>query len=892
MGESPLTPIAENVARERYFKKDEDNSLVEDWSALCHRVVNHVCSKENKSFKEQMYDMMYTTQFLPNSPCLVNAGTSLGGLTACHVLPPVEDSWIGMCENLANFGHIARRGGGAGVDFSHIRPEGDPVFGSTHAKACGPIQHMRVISEAMSSITQAGFRSMANLGSLRVDHPDIMKFITCKQRSNALRNLLKEDIFNHFEQMDGVTDEQTNIVLDKFLSNFNISVLVTDDFMQRIEKDQDVELNFGGKVYVSLPAKTIFEAIVENAWKNGDPGLLFFDAINDCTYKYSGQTITATNPCFHGDSMVAMADGRNFVSIRQLVEEGKDVPVYCCDIKTGKIEIKQGRNPRKTRTDAPLCKVSFNDGGSIITTPDHQVCLRNGEYIEVEKLTPKSSVMTMTNFEYSDDNFDETIKPSVTSIEVLDTTDDVFNITVDDHHNLCVLSRLAAVVYKNCGEIPGPSWTSCNLGSIDISKFADNGKINWVSLRNAIRCSVQFLDNVISVNKFPTEEFTKWAKENRPVGLGIMGWADFLLKLKLPYGSTESLALAKKVGKFFKEEAHKKSVELSKERGTPKNCRFEELEHRRNIDLLAIAPTGSISLLAGCSGSIEPIFSSVIIRKDNTGEYEMKHPDADKEYFRCAVGGKPENKISWQEHVDMQAAFQLYVGGSISKTINLENDATTTDVAEAYMRAWKKKVKGITVYRDGCKTTQVLSSERKTGFIGYNNALHRPKEIPCAIYKTRAQNLDWHIIIGLLNGNPYEIFAVNGNVDLPELGIVVKKKRRHYILQDHNDNVLIENLSDAEEEIDPKICLETRRSSLELRHQIHPRYICEQIDKSNDTITSFSKALKRILTKHYVSVDEISGEICEKCSKKGQMVAMIPESGCSRCPQCFSSRCG
>ena len=921
--DSPLTPIAERVARKRYYKKDPDGNFIEDWSGLCHRVVNYVCHKENKAFKEKMHDILCKTEFLPNSPCLVNSGTKIGGLTACHILPPVEDSWISMCENVANFGHVARRGGGVGVDLSKIRPEGDPVFGSTHARACGPIQHMRVISEAMSSITQAGFRSMACLATMRVDHPDILKFIRCKQRDNALRYLLKEDIFNHFEQINGATDEQTNIILDKFLSNFNISVLVTDDFMQRVKKNQNMDLVFNGKIYQTLPARDIFDTIVKNAWRNGDPGLLFFDTINDCSYKYSNQVITTPNPCFHGDSMVAVADGRNFVSIRQLAEEEKDVPVYCYDGQFFLIEIKWGRNPRKTRSNAQLCKVMFDDGGSIVTTPDHKICLGDGTYIEVQNLTIDSSVMT-TFSNPGEKILQSCINHKVVSIEILENTDDVFNITVDDHHNLCILSSHEAkktfsmfdwlkrmfggsikngkknkdvnsfksIVYKNCGEIPGPSWTSCNLGSIDISKLVNKETIDWDYLRELIRHVVQFLDNVISRNKYPTNEFTKWAKDNRPIGLGIMGWADLLLKLKITYGSPESLKLATKLGKFFQNEAHIKSVELGKERGTPKSCRFKELDNRRNVTLLSIAPTGSISLLAGCSSSIEPIFSPIIIRNDNTGQYEMPHSDADKDYFRCAVGGKPENNITWQEHIAMQAAFQSYICSGISKTANLSHDATIEDVAEAYKMAWHKKCKGITIYRDGCKTTQVLNTEKKSGFIGYNTALNRPKELPCSIFKSRAQGFDWHIIIGLLNGNPYEIFAVNGGINLPDGGVVIKKKRRYYTLIDHEGNILIENLADAEEEIDPQISLETRRFSLELRHQIHPRYICEQIDKSNNIVTSFSKVVNRIMKKHYISIDEVSGEICEQCIKKGNVVELIPESGCWKCPVCLDARCG
>jgi ribonucleoside-diphosphate reductase alpha chain len=895
---TPLCGVGDKVVRERYLKKDADGNFIENWSGLCKRVVDHVCVNENKEFKDQIYDLIYTTKFLPNSPCLVNSGNSVSGLFACFVTKSPEDSWEGMCENLANFGHIARRGGGCGCDFSNIRPEGNPVFNSTHAKACGPIQHMRVVSEAMSSITQAGFRSMANIGVLRVDHPDIEKFILCKQRSNALRNLLKEDPRNHFEQMDGHTSEEVNIILDKFMSNFNISVGVTDEFMKKVEKDQNLDLIFGEKTYKTVKAREIFNLIVSNAWKNGDPGLLFYDAINDGPYKYSGQYITATNPCFHGDTMVAVADGRNFVSIKQLAEEGGDVPVYACDPITKKIHIRTGRNPRETISSAEVVQTTFDNGVSIITTPDHKVLHTNGNYVEVQDLPVGDAVMS--TIKIGDDIHIGSSK-IVSSEQVEDAK--VYNITVDDFHNLCVvnsdesnISRYVTMVYANCGEQNLPEWGACNLGSVDISKFYNEQQedIDWESLKEAIHTSMQFLDDVIDVNKFPTSQFHEWALKNRPVGLGIMGWADLLLKMKIAYGSVPSIKLSKKLGKFMQNEAHKKSVELGKARGTPESCRFKELEFRRNVTLLSVAPTGSISLIAGCSSSIEPVFSSTTYREDNTGKYEMKHPDVDSEYFRCAIGGEEKHKITWQQHIEMQAAFQENCCASISKTINLENSATVEDVYNSYMLAWKLRNKGITVYRDRSKTTQVLNTTNRTGIIGYNNALRRPESLPCHIYKTVASGFEWHIIIGLLNGNPYEIFAVNGKIDLPSRGTLVKKKKRHYALLDENDKELIANLATAEEKIDPRISMETRRFSLELRHQIHPKYICEQIDKSSDLVTSFSKAVNRIMKKHYVDIKEVNTDemICAKCAKNGKIVAMIPESACWRCPECKDSKCG
>lgn len=745
---SPLSDIAEQICQKRYYQRDENGNVIEDWHGLVTRVVNHVCQNEDQEFKDEMFDLIYNTKFLPNSPCLVNAGKrgNRSGLCACFVSPPPEDSWEGMIDNIRRFGQVARVGGGNGVDLSKIRPEGDKVWGSTHAKACGPIRHMQVISAAMDSITQSGFRGMANLASMRVDHPDIEKFIVCKQRKNALKSMLREDIFSHYDQLVDQTHDHLNIVLDKFISNFNISVLATDDFMKKVENDELIDLVFAGEKYRTVRATDLFHLISENAWKNGDPGLLFYNEINNNPYKYSGQEVTAANPC---------------------------------------------------------------------------------------------------------------------------------------------------------GEETMPPFGVCVLGSIDISKYCkDESVIEWHNLKKDIRSCTQFLDDIIDANIFPNDDFKKWGQDNRPIGLGLMGFADLLLKMKIAYGSKKSRNLASEIMLLFKTEAHKKSVEMAKKRGTPQSCNYNELEFRRNVTTLCIAPTGSISLLAGCSSSIEPIFSPTIYRYDNTGSYEIPHECADKSYFRSAINKKqPDKEVTWREHVEMQSAFQEHIDASTSKTINMPNSATIEDVKQAYMLAWKLKCRGITVYRDGCKTTQVLNtSKKKTSHI--NNAPKRPESVTANIFKTTAIGHDWHIIVGMVEDNPYELFAVNGKQDLPKTANIVKRKKRHYSLVDEKGEVLIDNISKEEDLIDPKINMETRRFSLELRHGIPAKFIVEQIDKSNEVITSFSKAVGRVFKNHFLSEEEnnqlVSGVPCPECSKVGRYTTMVSEAGCLKCPliECSYSKCG
>jgi len=281
----PLSPAALQVCTRRYFQKSPSGEVVEDWNGLVTRVTNSVCVAESSEFRDRMFDLIYSTKFLPNSPCLKNAGTSVGGLLACFVTPPPDDSWDGMVQNISRFGNIARRGGGCGVDFSTIRPRGAPIMGSTHGKACGPVAHMQVVSEAMASITQGGFRGMACMGVLDVTHPDILEFITSKTHTSALRVLLREDITQLFDKLATSTSPDLSCVLDKFISNFNISVRVTNHFMEQVEQDGEVALTFAGATSSSVRARSIFDAIVQNAYNNGDPGLLFETPINQSPYR-------------------------------------------------------------------------------------------------------------------------------------------------------------------------------------------------------------------------------------------------------------------------------------------------------------------------------------------------------------------------------------------------------------------------------------------------------------------------------------------------------------------------------------------------------------------------------------------------------------------------------
>lgn len=514
-----LDEMAKNILRKRYFDSGETK-----WKQVAERVVAHVAGAWDDDSKADMYDMIYNRYFLPNSPTLVNAGKNKhAGLSACFVLP-FEDTIEDIYKTKLDFALIARKGGGCGTTLSDIRPEGDMVNGSTHGFAGGAIKFADTISHDMDAITQAGFRNMAIMFTMSVYHPDIMKFITAK-------------------------------TVEGKISNANISVMVDDAFMELVENDGEFWTEFKGKKYANYKAKEVFEKIVDGAWRNGEPGLLFSTRMNESPYSYSGIEIKATNPC---------------------------------------------------------------------------------------------------------------------------------------------------------GEQPLPPYGSCNLGSLDISKFMEKkGDFNWELFGKAVRLSVRFLNGVIDANVYPTPEIKEVSLKSRPIGLGIMGLADFLMAKRLPYGCKESLEEFDKVLEFMYTVAKDESEVIGKENGVPEWC-ANLPEPRANITLITFAPTGTISILGSCNSGIEPFFSEITERRDKTGEYEINSP-SHEDFFRCAVSATGEKEVTWEEHVAMQTVAQKWSDSGVSKTINFPSGSHRETIGKAFMLAWRNKCKGITVYRNGSRSIEVLS---------------------------------------------------------------------------------------------------------------------------------------------------------------------------------------
>jgi len=611
-----LSNNAIEVLKRRYLKKDEEGNIIETPEELFRRVATAIAQidalygkseKEVNKTKEEFYELMTSLLFLPNSPTLMNAGTPLGQLSACFVLP-VEDSMEGIFDAVKYAAIIHKSGGGTGFSFSRLRPKGD-VVGSTKGISSGPVSFMSVFDSATEAVKQGGRRRGANMGLLRVDHPDILEFITCK-------------------------DDLTRF------TNFNISVGLTEDFMKAVINDEEYELinPRTGKLQRKIKAKEVFDLIVHQAWKNGEPGIVFLDRIN------------ASNP------------------------------------------------------------------------------------------TPQLGEIEATN---------------------------------------------------PCGEQPLLPYESCNLGSINLAKMVKNGSVDWELLKSVVWKAVHFLDNVIDANKYPLPLIEKNTKANRKIGLGVMGWADMLLQLKIPYNSKEALTLAEELMKFILNEGRLASQELAIQRGTFPNYEKSIYYNKmplRNATITTIAPTGTLSIIAGCSSGIEPLFAICFARNVMDGtrlvevnpyfkeEMEKRGLWSETLAERIAETGSiqgikdiPEeikkifvtaHEISPLDHVRMQAAFQQYVDNAVSKTVNLPNNATEDDVREVYLLAYRLGCKGVTVYRDGSRQGQVIQKGKTEGHFIPLKPRKRPEVLKgvTRLMKTGCGNL--YVTINKdKDDKPFEVFT-------------------------------------------------------------------------------------------------------------------------------------
>jgi ribonucleoside-diphosphate reductase alpha chain len=736
MSDSGLTDTALQVLKRRYLLKDDQGKVIEKPDEMFHRVARAVAAAELiynpkadvRAAAEEFYRLMSRLEFLPNSPTLMNAGKDLGQLSACFVLP-VEDSMESIFDAVKYTALIHKSGGGTGFSFSRLRPENDTV-GSTGGVASGPVSFMRAFDTVTDVTKQGGSRRGANMGILNVDHPDILKFITAKEDRKAL-------------------------------TNFNISVALTAEFMEAVKAGADYELTnprtkeSAGK----LNAKEVFEKIVDMAWRTGDPGIVFIDRINE------------SNPTPH----------------------------------LGKIE---STNP--------------------------------------------------------------------------------------------------------CGEQPLLPYESCNLASINLSKMTrkkgNSYEIDYPKLAQTVKMGVLFLDDVIDVNKFPLEQIDEMTKQTRKIGLGIMGFADMLVMLGVPYNSPEALEIAGELMRFINDEALKASVDLGQERGVFPAFKGSIYDvpggpRLRNATRTTIAPTGTLSMIAGCSSGIEPLFALSYTKTvlDGTPFVEVNP------YFKEAavkggfyseemmkklaegthlddIDGVPDeikrvfvtaHEITPEWHVKMQAAFQRSTDNAVSKTINFPHEATRDDVARAYMLAYEEGLKGITIYRDRSRDSQVLTTgkKEKTEEVTAKRAPRkRPVETKGIVTKVNTGCGTLYITVAYDDKGIFEVFSTLGKSGA---------------------------CASAQLEA---IC---RLISLALRSGVDVGHVVKQLRgircpsiawEGGKSILSCADAIASVLEKH-VNSDEnarledygLAKNMAGQCPECSNM--LIYSEGCYHCPACGYTKC-
>ncbi len=737
-----INPNAEKVLAKRYYRKDENGECTEDAAGLFWRVASAIAAREAQyeaspwkpeALARAFYEMMTDWRFLPNSPTLMNAGSELGQLSACFVLP-VGDSIEEIFDAVKFAAMIHKSGGGTGFSFSRLRPKNARV-GSTGGVASGPVSFLRIFNTATEQIKQGGTRRGANMGILRVDHPDILEFIRAKEQ---------EGEFN----------------------NFNLSVGITEAFMKAVEADGDFALinPASGKEQGRLKARDVFELLVDKAWQSGDPGIIFLDRIN------------------------------------------RDNP-----------------------------------------TPDQG---------EIESTNP-------------------------------------------------------------CGEQPLLPYEACNLGSINLSRFyapghleapnpADRG-IDWAGLERTIGLAVRFLDNVVDASRFPLDRIRDQVRRNRKIGLGVMGWADLLYQLRIPYDSAEAVALAERVMDFIETRGRAASMQLADERGPFPAYETSVYPSKgipplRNATITTIAPTGTLSIIAGCSSGVEPLFALSFARNVMDGErlvevnphfedalrdidqysqqlleavaelgsiQSMDHlPEELRRIFVTAMDIAPE----W--HLRMQAAFPRHTDNAVSKTVNLPHSATREDISSIYWMAYEEGCKGVTVYRDGCKSTQVLTTggTSKPSEEPQARVRKRPDFVTGFTQKVQTGLGGMYLTVNEVDGKPFEIFATIG-------------KSGHSVT--------------AKAEAIGRLVSLAFRSGIDVADVVgqlkgiggeHPVF------QKKGLLLSIPDAIAWVLENRYLkgrnpvpahTVTGFDRQICPDCGCE-----LVFQEGCHRCPNCAYTKCG
>lgn len=1120
--------LSAKVFLDKYALRNNEGEILENTPDKMHRrMAKEFARIESRKFKkplteEEIYNLFkdYKHIIPQGSPAFgIGNNYQIASISNCFVLESPEDSYGGICKTDQELVQVSKRRGGVGTDLSNLRPKG-AVTNNSSRSSTGMKSWMNRYSNSIREVGQSGRRGALML-TLSNHHPDIADFITAKNNG---------------------TD----------VTGANISVRLTDEFLNAVEHDTGYQLRFpveSNNVAKIVSAKEIWNLIVHNAWSRAEPGILFWDniikeSLPDC---YEGFKTVSTNPCVIGSTLIATADGRNAVSIKQLYEEGLDVLVYSTNLDSGQVEIKIGKNPRLTGKNKEVWKLTLDDGNTLIATPDHKILTKNLKYVELSRLEIGQSIFPFYSFEsnkyrqisnsgkkmiggarrnrrqyrlihefyngvvdsknfaihhkdfnskndnisnlevmthedhiklhsekmigknnpyhkmtdqwkfnfashpgennakYSGYSNEELIKHGkicfnkfgkitnkiwqeyakennlpqflgnkfrfgsfknfknqvssnhkVVSIEFYGY-EDVYNITVDDNHNYHIITSgdnnyitSSGICVKNCGEITLSANDSCRLLVENLFYFVRNAftpeaYFDFKAFYESVQIAQRLMDDIVDlelekidaiINKIKKDpendelkqtELTLWQKVKkacklgRRTGLGITAIGDVIAAIGIKYGSDESIEFVEKVYKVLKFGSYQSSVDMAKELGVfpiwdwekEKNnpflnrikeesvllqrfeiggdfpdieiaCNGKQLYQdiqkygRRNIANLTTAPVGSMSTQAcyeingikyfNTSSGIEPLYSwkpYTRRKKGNPGdnnfrsdfvdqsgdhwmEFDVFHSGIsawmqvtgkDKIDETCPYYGASAEEIVWTQRVKLQAAAQKHVDHSISSTVNLPENTSEEEVDKIYREAWKSGCKGITVYRDNCRTGVLITKKEEKISIQPINAPKRPKELKCDIHNISVNKEKHTVIVGLLDSKPYEIFCVKDFIDKHKTGSIVKNGKGVYIIKTDDGEFSLSNYL----EDDTQNAL-LRLISTSLRHGADIKFVVEQLQKTKGDLTSFSKCVARALKK-YIQDGENSSEKCV-CGSE-----LVYQEGCLTCKSCGYSKC-
>jgi len=752
-----LQPISEEIFRQKYMinGEKEPDQVFHDIAVELARL-----EKDDKRAQiQQAFENLMTQGYLiPGGRIMANARSythdKSRNYNNCFTID-IEDSMEGIYKAVYEDAMISRMGGGVGFDVSKLRPEGSKT--TNGGEASGPLSFLRVFDASAKTISSGGARRAAHIALLDVDHPDIFKFITAKQGDK-----------------------------DKKLTQFNISVRITDAFMKAVEEDADWQLKFNGQVYQTVKARDLYEALAQNAYKNNDPGVFFIDRVERDNNAWWAFKMDRCNPC---------------------------------------------------------------------------------------------------------------------------------------------------------GEIPMPPYSLCDLAALNltmfvIDPFTPQARFDFAKMTGVIHLAVRLLDDVLDVTKYPLEKIEEFSKQWRRIGLGFTGLGDTLAMLGMKYGESESITFCDLFGRTLRDESYRASVELAKEKGMAPGLKSRRLFSKvnplllsgafisqlppdirkdigkyglRNIGLNTAAPTGTISLTVGnnCSSGIEPIFEYQFTRNIRTGHGDETRAEIVRDYaclkWEELHPGEPlpdyfitTTQLDPYKGIDIQATIQKYIDHSISKTANLPKGYTYEQYKGLWMYAYKKGLKGFTTFNPEGSMKGVLETKteekekpKAESFILRSDAPKRPDVLPCDIHYVHANNQDFIVLAGLLNGSVYEIFVDEKNgheFGSITSGKIAKKSKGEYNLMDNEGKVLVDGLS---KNFNGTWGTLARMISMSLRHGVPLQFVIDQLQRSKEFL-GFEKAVSRVL-KHYIKEGE-AYELSEKCPNCGHDKLQVV-SGCPTCPQCGWSKC-